>query len=47
MIELKLTEEQCQMAIKMAEEKVYRILEKGMRDIFETAATIKERGMKL
>lgn len=42
MIELKLTEEQCQMAIKMAEEKVYRILEKGMRDVFETAATIKE-----
>lgn len=42
MIELELTKEQCQMVIKMAEKKVAKILEKGMNEVFGTAATIKE-----
>lgn len=46
MIEVKLTQEQCEMAIKMADEKVDRILEKGLKnsitEVMETAATIKE-----
>lgn len=40
--ELELTQDQCEKIIGAAEDKVDAILEKGMREVMETAAPIKE-----
>lgn len=40
MIEIKVTQEQSEAAIEMAEEKIDRILEKGPKEVLETAMTL-------